>query len=204
MSPETPSHLRGDPHRLRQVLTNLCSNAIKFTERGEVTLEATLLSQTEGAATVRFSVTDTGIGIRADQVGALFAPFVQADTSTTRKYGGTGLGLAICKQLVEMMGGTIGVDSRKGQGSTFWFTAILGLAPPGQGQPANEPADGRLGTRRGTVLQERTARILVAEDNATNRQVALAQLRKLGYKPPRLPMAPRPSRRYGTGNTTWC
>ena len=106
----------GDAHRLRQVLTNLCANAIKFTERGEVTLDAALESQGDGTATVRFTVADTGIGIRPDQVAALFSPFAQADASTTRKYGGTGLGLAICKQLVEMMGGTIGVDSREGRG----------------------------------------------------------------------------------------
>ena len=179
VSPEIPSHLRGDPHRLRQVLTNLCSNALKFTERGGVTLDAALQGQSRGRATIRFSVSDTGIGIRADQVGALFAPFVQADASTTRRYGGTGLGLAICKQLVEMMGGTIGVESREGQGSTFWFTAVFELAPPGQRQPAAD----QTGSRRGADLPARAARILVAEDNATNRQVALAQLSKLGYTP---------------------
>ena len=124
-------------------MTNLCGNAIKFTERGEVTLEAALESQSEGTATVRFAITDTGIGIRPDQVAALFSPFAQADASTTRKYGGTGLGLAICKQLVEMMGGTIGVDSREGQGSTFWFTAVFQLAP---GRPL---AASRAAQRRG-------------------------------------------------------
>jgi PAS domain S-box-containing protein len=182
VSLETPSHLRGDPQRLRQVLTNLCSNAIKFTERGAITLDAALQGRNGGGVTVRFTVSDTGIGIGRDQVARLFAPFVQADASSTRRYGGTGLGLAICKQLVEMMGGTIGVDSREGQGSTFWFTAVFELAPAVQCQPANEQAGGP-GPRRGTALRERTARILLAEDNATNRQVAFAQLRKLGYEP---------------------
>jgi PAS domain S-box-containing protein len=183
VSPETPSLLRGDDHRLRQVLTNLCANAIKFTERGEVRLGAALESQGDGTATVRFTVTDTGIGIRPDQVVALFSPFTQADESTTRKYGGTGLGLAISKQLVEMMGGAIGVDSREGQGSTFWFTAVFELEPPSQQEPAGERGDGRAGAPGGTPrMASGNARILVAEDNATNRTVALAQLEKLGYK----------------------
>ncbi len=175
VSPDIPALLGGDAHRLRQVLTNLCGNAIKFTERGEVTLEAALDSRGDVKATVRFSIADTGIGIRPDQAAALFSPFVQADSSTTRKYGGTGLGLAICKQLVEMMGGQIGVASREGHGSTFWFTAVLDLAPepaPGRRPPAGERDVGPAG---------RDARILVVEDSATNRDVALAQLRKLGY-----------------------
>jgi PAS domain S-box-containing protein len=126
VSPEIPPLLTGDARRLRQVLTNLAANAVKFTERGEVRLEAALVSQANGEATVRFTVTDTGIGIRPDQATALFSRFTQADTSTTRKYGGAGIGLAISKQLVEMMGGTIGVDSQEGQGSTFCFTAVFG------------------------------------------------------------------------------
>jgi len=130
--------------------------------------------------TVRFTITDTGIGIRPDQVSALFSPFVQADASTTRKYGGTGLGLAISKQLAEMMGGSIGVDSREGQGSSFWFTSVFELAAANQQQPARErllePPAGRV--NRGVSK----ARILLAEDNSTNRDVGLAQLRKLGYQ----------------------
>jgi PAS domain S-box-containing protein len=181
VAPEIPPLLSGDARRLRQVLTNLCANAIKFTERGEVRLEAALESQGDGKATVRFTVTDTGIGIPPDQSSRIFAPFTQADASTTRKYGGTGLGLAICKQLVEMMGGTIGVNSREGQGSTFWFTAVFDLAPSGQPQLASE-RQGRFAARHGTTLPGRTAQILVAEDNATNREVALAQLQKLGYQ----------------------
>jgi PAS domain S-box-containing protein len=181
ISPEIPALLRGDAHRLRQVLTNLCSNAIKFTERGGVTLNGVLESCSADAVTVRFTISDTGIGIRPDQVAGLFLPFTQADASTTRKYGGTGLGLAICKQLVEMMGGTIGVDSQDGHGSSFWFTAVLGLALAAAGEEPGQAAD--TGMRRGTPPPEqRTARILVAEDNPVNREVALAFLGKLGYK----------------------
>ena len=183
VSKEVPALLRGDAHRLRQVLTNLCANAIKFTERGEVTLDATLDSRSGGTATVRFRVADTGIGIRPDQAAALFAPFVQADASTTRKYGGTGLGLAICKQLVELMGGQIGVDSREGHGSTFWFTAVLDLVP--EAAPAGQPQAGGRNVRSGAAAAapraRRSAHILVVEDDATNREVAVAQLQKLGY-----------------------
>jgi CheY-like chemotaxis protein/HPt (histidine-containing phosphotransfer) domain-containing protein len=194
ISREIPALLRGDAHRLRQVLTNLAANAIKFTERGEVTLRVAIESQSDDKATLCFSITDTGIGIRPEQASGLFSPFVQADDSTTRKYGGTGLGLAISKQLVEMMGGKIGVESSPGQGSTFWFTAVFERAPepalpaiaerlPNYLQkPANEATDGAIRTPGGVMGQGRQARILVAEDNAINRAVALAQLEKLGYQ----------------------
>jgi PAS domain S-box-containing protein len=182
VSPDIPPVLRGDAHRLRQVLTNLAGNAIKFTERGEVTLDAALERQGDGTATVRFAIADTGIGILPEQATRLFSPFVQADDSTTRRYGGTGLGLAICKQLVELMGGTIGVDSRAGHGSTFWFTAVFELASAGRQQPETEGPDERSRAPIKSAPVGRNARILLAEDNDTNREVALAQLHKLGYQ----------------------
>jgi len=182
VSPEIPAFLRGDVHRLRQVLTNLLGNALKFTERGGVTLQVTLQTtqdatpESQGEVTVRFAIADTGIGMRPGQDGHLFTPFAQADASTTRKFGGTGLGLAICKQLVELMGGAIGVESVEGQGSTFWFTAVLKPATSSPKQPASKRVDRAM---RGTTTK---ARILVADDNPVNRHVALAQLRKLGHQ----------------------
>ncbi len=147
VAPEIPAVLAGDALRLRQVLTNLCANAIKFTKHGEMTLAAALESQRDGTATIRFNVTDTGIGIRQDQLGALFTPFAQADDSMTRKYGGTGLGLAITKQLVALMGGNIGVTSVEGEGSRFWFTVVLGV---GGRAAAGRTRAGRGSDSRGT------------------------------------------------------
>jgi PAS domain S-box-containing protein len=188
-----PDLLWGDPKRLGQILTNLVSNAVKFTEQGRITVGVRPESETQDTAVVRFAVTDTGIGIREDRASDIFLPFVQADASTTRKYGGTGLGLAICKQLVEMMGGRIGFETEEGQGSTFWFTGVFGKV--------TEPARGAADTSKSTVQDGhgtphaqdshqacgtsdplRPGRILVAEDNETNRIVILAQLAKLGYE----------------------
>ena len=120
---EAHGQLRGDPVRLRQVLLNLVANAVKFTEYGAVTVKVSIAGQSEQNVQLLFEVCDTGIGLTSDAQSRLFQPFVQADGSITRKYGGTGLGLAICKQLIEMMGGRVGVDSQPDQGSRFWFTA---------------------------------------------------------------------------------
>jgi signal transduction histidine kinase len=139
---EAQQHLRGDPVRLRQVLLNLVANAIKFTEFGEVAVSVDVSDTSEQGTQLLFEVEDTGIGLTADAQARLFEPFVQADGSITRKYGGTGLGLAICKQLVEMMGGRVGVDSQPDQGSRFWFTARFQRARALQtaATPLNAPA----------------------------------------------------------------
>jgi PAS domain S-box-containing protein len=170
IDPEVPSLLRGDPGRMRQVLTNLIGNGVKFTAAGEVALHVTLERETDAEARIRFAVTDTGIGIPKDRIDVLFEPFTQGDASTTRKYGGTGLGLSISKQIVDMMGGEIGAESEAGKGSTFWFTVVFGkqaAAPPAPGEYA--------GNVRGT-------RILVVDDNATNRLVLKKQLLSWGCR----------------------
>jgi PAS domain S-box-containing protein len=175
--PAVPERIVGDPHRLRQVLLNLCSNAIKFTQQGEVALEVFALGSHDGQALIGFEVRDSGIGMTADTLTRLFQPFTQADGSTTRLFGGTGLGLSIVQRLVDLMGGRISVSSAPGKGSTFTFTlhgeipalatgtfkALLPIAPIG----------------RGTSRSYR-ANILVAEDNSTNREVARLFLERLG------------------------
>jgi len=162
--PNVPSQLQGDPGRLRQVLVNLLGNAIKFTERGEAVIRVVSEMESENAVILRFSVTDTGIGISAEAQQRLFGAFTQADSSTTRKYGGTGLGLAISKRLVSLMGGDIGVESEPGKGTTFWFTALFNkqkLAAP------------RI---KGTPKDLLNLRVLVVDDNATNRQILRHQI----------------------------
>ncbi|MBN1848520.1 MAG: response regulator [Deltaproteobacteria bacterium] len=125
IDPKIPSHLRGDPARLRQILVNLLGNAIKFTERGEVSVRIFLRNETNALTTLRFEVTDTGVGIPSNKIDGLFQAFSQVDCSMTRKYNGSGLGLAISKKLAELMGGGIGVESEEGKGSTFWFSLPL-------------------------------------------------------------------------------
>jgi PAS domain S-box-containing protein len=177
----TPVHVFGDPDRLRQVLLNLAGNAIKFTDCGYVRVSVEPVSQNGGTTTLRFSVKDTGAGVAAEQQARLFQPFVQGDGSSRRKHGGTGLGLAIARQLVDLMGGSIGMESDPGRGSTFWFTApfeqakakdLSGARAPAQSSPAPQPRE-----------TDRLApgRILVVEDNAINRTIAIRMLEKLGY-----------------------
>ncbi len=156
---DVSSHVRGDPSRLRQVLTNLVGNAIKFTARGTIEIRVGTAPAPGDPHLLRFDVKDSGIGMTPEQLGRLFKPFSQADTTTTRKYGGTGLGLVICRQLVELMGGQIHVESTHGEGSTFWFTISL--------PRVDAPAD--------LTLDVSGIRLLVVDDNPTNRRVFEAQ-----------------------------
>jgi signal transduction histidine kinase/FixJ family two-component response regulator len=181
-----PARLVGDPARIRQVLLNLGGNAVKFTERGEVAIDVRIEEQQGQEMLVRVAVRDTGIGIAPKQRDALFQTFSQIDASTTRRYGGTGLGLSIVKRLAELMGGTVGVESVEGVGSTFWFTLRVGLVAAEElsdaeaasvlagapSAPAPAAADG----------QESRRRILLAEDNAVNQKVACRLLEKAGFR----------------------
>lgn len=159
---EVPPYLRGDPGRLRQILVNLGSNAIKFTTEGEVVIHVSLVGQTRTTSAIRFEVRDTGIGIPEAKLSGLFSPFTQVDGSTTRKYGGTGLGLSISKQLVDLMGGQIGVKSEEDKGSTFWFTVVL--------EKRTAPVHPHRGTLQGT-------KVLVVADRRLGSQVLLEMVR---------------------------
>ncbi len=181
VSDTIPETLLGDPHRLRQMLLNLLSNALKFTERGEVRLEAKAAAPENGIVIVRIEVTDTGIGIPADIQHTLFQPFTQADSSTTRRFGGTGLGLAICKRLADLLGGKIGVDSAPGEGSTFWLSIPYRLVqrPALSSLPALRAALRQ--DTPGDVASTRQERILAVEDNPVNQKLIHCLLRRLGY-----------------------
>jgi two-component system, sensor histidine kinase and response regulator len=175
--PAIPPALVGDALRLGQILVNLCNNAAKFTEEGEIVLSARLVSRNDKQVLIRFSVRDTGIGMTSEEMGRLFRPFSQADVSTTRKYGGTGLGLAICKQLVTMMEGELTVTSEPGKGSEFSFTARLGI--------------GSLDLQRQIVPEAdlRGRRVLVVDDNRSAREIFESQLTSLSFHVTSVPSA---------------
>jgi len=179
IDPALPFRVRGDAGCLRQILTNLIGNAIKFTPTGSVTLKVQIEHTDAKNALLRCSVTDSGIGLPADKLEHVFEPFAQADDSSTRRFGGTGLGLAICRQLVEMMGGEIGVESREGKGSTFWFTVQVGIAT------GDDVADhaGRIegsGKIRPISYAGKNIRILLVEDDSINQLVTKNILRQAG------------------------
>ncbi len=170
IDPTLPELLRGDPARLRQILVNLGGNAVKFTHKGEIAIKLQVLEQTDEGVRVRCEMRDTGIGIPRDRLQALFQPFTQVDTSTTRRYGGTGLGLSIVKHLVELMGGEVGVESTEGVGTTFWFTAQLGRSACALPK-RNRRQNALVGVR-----------VLVVDDNSTNRRVLAGQLELYGIE----------------------
>lgn len=171
VQPKVPSVVRGDPGRVRQILVNLVGNAIKFTESGEVLVRVVVAEEALRDLVVRFEVADTGIGLAREQQEYIFSSFTQADSSSTRRYGGTGLGLAICKQLSELMGGEIGVESEPGAGSTFWFTARFE-----KGSTESLQSLKKRSSLRGL-------RVLIVDDNATNRRVLTENVKSWGMDP---------------------
>jgi len=168
--PAVPRALVGDPLRLGQILINLANNAVKFTDSGEIVVSTELVKKNKAQVTLKFSVQDTGVGMTAEQAAKLFQPFMQADSSTTRKYGGTGLGLTISKRLAEMMGGEIWVESKQGLGSTFSFTANFGLGEE-QVKKQYKPAS-----------ELRGMRVLVVDDNATSRDILQEMLESFTFE----------------------
>ena len=172
IAPDLPDWFKGDPTRIRQILLNLATNAVKFTPRGRIAIAVTRAGLQGGAHVVRIAVTDTGIGIAEDALPRLFERFSQADGSTARRFGGTGLGLAICKRLAALMGGEIGVESRAGEGSTFWFTLPLPLARAEQPRSARPELLG---------AAPRVRRILLAEDNRINQEIVTTVLERKGH-----------------------
>jgi CheY-like chemotaxis protein/HPt (histidine-containing phosphotransfer) domain-containing protein len=170
--------LRGDPLRLRQILLNFASNAVKFSSKGVVTLQASVRAQDAVGLVLRLAVSDEGIGLSPEQAQQLFQPFQQADSSTSRRFGGTGLGLAICRELAVMMGGTVGVDSEPGQGSSFWADLHLGWGASVQPSEAGRDLAGDPESRWREALEGR--RLLVVDDNEVNQIVAQELLRSVG------------------------
>jgi two-component system sensor histidine kinase/response regulator len=177
---DVPGTLLGDPTRLRQAVLNYATNAVKFTERGRVVLRCAIETEYADDVMLRFEVEDTGIGVAAEAMPRLFGSFEQADSSTTRKYGGTGLGLAITRKLAELMGGSVGVDSRPGEGSRFWFTARLkkGVARKGDSPAAASPEE----NRRRLSADFAGRRLLLAEDEPVNREISLILLNDVGLQ----------------------
>jgi signal transduction histidine kinase/CheY-like chemotaxis protein len=178
VDPGVPKLLMGDANRIGQIVANYLGNAIKFTERGNVTVELSGEPNGEGVYRLRVSITDTGIGIDSDTIPRLFEKFSQADTSTTRKFGGTGLGLAICRELAQLMGGQVGVDSAPGRGSHFWFAADCRLADATILPMPEASARSRLLALPG----ERRLSLLVVEDNQINQVVISSMLRAAGHE----------------------
>ncbi len=180
LAPDAPSSIIGDPARLRQILTNLVANAVKFTPKGEIDIEVQVAEDLGKGVKLRFSVRDTGIGIPEDKKEAIFESFTQADSSTTRKYGGTGLGISISKHLAELMGGEIGVESEAGVGSCFWFTAIFpGKTVEKSATIRNDEKPVINPNQEGMLLK--SIKILLVEDYPTNQEVAMAHLNMAGY-----------------------
>jgi PAS domain S-box-containing protein len=185
LDPGLPKVLRGDPLRLGQVLINYTNNAIKFSEKGRIEVRVRQVVGDASGCLLRFEVSDCGIGLSEGEIDKLFQSFQQADTSTTREYGGTGLGLAICKQLAQLMGGDVGVSSRPGLGSTFWFTARLGISSatvPALIDRVKDAAAELLASSRSAAVMAalKNARILLVEDNTFNQQIALEMLEEVG------------------------
>ncbi|ENO88066.1 ATP-binding protein [Thauera linaloolentis] len=179
LPPGLPHKVVGDALRLKQVLTNLIGNAIKFTQQGEVRVSALLGDERDGTVAIGFSVRDTGIGIDPQVQAMVFDAFAQADTSTSRRFGGTGLGLSISYRLVELMGGVLGVDSMPGEGSHFFFTLRLELAAPDVAEAVDPAATMEVPQ---PMRPERSAAILVVEDNPINQKLAVALLARRGYE----------------------
>jgi len=176
---DVPRIIEADPTRLRQILFNLIGNAIKFTERGGVTIRLSTSAQADDKYTIRIAVEDTGIGISQQSIKTLFQKFSQADASTTRRFGGTGLGLAICRQLCHLMGGEIAVDSREGVGSTFWFTFSC---TEGDADKVIDAAHAPSAAAADSVTVSRMLYVLVAEDNLINQTILKNTLERLGHK----------------------